>query len=70
VPSFFISPNDNIEENDEIDENTRKNVKAVKAGNKEEKVGEKRTSILIPNEVGAFNNMYGLRNFIYRVLSV
>ena len=69
VSSFFIGSNHNIEENDEIDQHTCKNVKSVKASNKEEEVGKKRTPIFISDQVGSFNNMYDLRDFVNGTLN-
>ena len=47
-----------------------KNVKAVKASDKEKEVGKKRTSIFVSNEVCPFDNMYGLADFVDRILSI
>ena len=70
MSTFFIRANHNVKENDEVDENSRENVKAVKASDKEEEVGKKWTSIFISNEVGSFDNMYCLADFIDRTLSI
>ena len=70
MSTFFIRANHNVKENDEVDENSRENVKAVKASDKEKEVGKKRTSVFISNEVCPFNHMYGLGDLVDRILSI
>ena len=47
TPSF-ISPQNNIKENNDIDNYARKYVETVKAGNKEKEICKKSTSIFVP----------------------
>lgn len=55
MTSSFISAQDNIKENNDINNYTRKYVETVKARNKEKEISKKPAAIFVPYQISALN---------------
>ena len=69
MSSFFIGSYNHIEKYDEVDDDPRKNVEAVKAGYKKEKISKESVSIFVMDEVCSFHYSNGIFYFIQWIVS-
>lgn len=69
MASFFIGSYNDIKENDHVDHYSRKNVESVKTSYKEEEIGKQSVSIFIVDQVGPFDYLNSILNFVQGILA-
>ena len=69
VSSAFVSTDDNVKENDDVDHYTRKNVKAVESSDKEKEICKKTISIFVVDQISALNYILSCLDFFQGIRS-